>query len=149
MLRRSFLSMIGAASAAPLVPGGIAAKAAPAAVNPMTYGYAVFWARHGGQFGATQLAKALHIPVANAEAMVGEMLKDRVVRASAHGVKATVTHGGRTALSRSGARTKANSNAPLYWRFKRVGLRARALHWQLHHSQFPRAVGSQPRHGVV
>jgi hypothetical protein len=145
--RRSFLSLLTAFGASPVLPGRALASgtvAQAASYNRYTYGFAVFWARHGGRFGATQLAKALRISEPQAKAMIEDMLRDRLVRVSQRGVEATSLHGGRGGsrpatgqdlgqdFGQIRARNRTRSS-PL-WRFRRVGLRARRLEWQLRQS---------------
>ena len=139
MKRRAFLSILGAAGLSPAVKALPAAAAPKAIYNRTTYGFAVFWARHGGQFGARQLATAMRVSDREAEAMIYEMIKDRVVRsASGGGLRATTVHGG--ALRGSAGRLATRSlpqggRRSLYWKFRQVGLRARRLQWQLFSSE--------------
>jgi len=94
MKRRSFLSLLLAATAAPALPGGAAAKAV--SYNRYTYGFAVFHARHGGAFGAAELAKTMKVTSAQAKAMIAQMSREGIVRPALGGtVQAVTTHGGR------------------------------------------------------
>ena len=96
MKRRSFLSLLASAAAAPALPlSGSTAAVSGAAYNRFTYGYAVFRARHGGAFGAADLASSLKVTAAQAQGMIAEMAQSGVVRSAANGaVEAVTTHGG-------------------------------------------------------
>ena len=83
MKRRSFLTMLSAAAVMPALPA--AGVAQTAAYNRFTYGLAVFHARTHPHVSARGLAFRLKVPVVQAEAMMGEMVKNGLVRPIAGG----------------------------------------------------------------
>ena len=79
MKRRGFLTMFGAAIAAPALP--MAAPAPAAAVyNRYMYGLAVFHARTRAHVSARGLALGLKVTTAQAEAMIAEMASGGLVK---------------------------------------------------------------------
>lgn len=76
MKRRGFLSLLGAALAAPTLP---AAAAAPASYSRATYGLAVFHARTRAHVSARGLSWCLKVPMAQANAMMAEMTRTGLV----------------------------------------------------------------------
>ncbi len=96
MKRRSFLSLLCAATAAPALPAGGAVTKAAAGYNRFTYGFAVFHARHGGAFGAGDLASAMKVSTGQAQSMLAEMSRDGIIRpAFGNMVEAVQVHGGK------------------------------------------------------
>ncbi|SFT07306.1 hypothetical protein SAMN04488040_3003 [Sulfitobacter marinus] len=88
MQRRSFLSMIGAASLTPLLPtvGASAPAAAMASgYNRYQYGLAVFHARTRIELNAADLIAKLRVNPAQARAMMGEMSASGVLTRGASG----------------------------------------------------------------
>ena len=77
MKRRSFLGLLGAAVAAPVLP----ASAAPvASYNRYIYGLAVFHARTRAHVSARGIAFRLKVSLSEAEAMIAEMSEAGLVR---------------------------------------------------------------------
>jgi hypothetical protein len=88
MQRRSFLSMIGAASLTPLLPAiGASAPAAAMAngYNRYQYGLAVFHARTRIGLNAADLIAKLRVNPAQAHAMMGEMSASGILTRGASG----------------------------------------------------------------
>jgi 3-isopropylmalate/(R)-2-methylmalate dehydratase small subunit len=79
MKRRGFLTMLGAAVAAPALPAVSSAPAA-AAYNRYMYGLAVFHARTRAHVSARGIAYCLKVSTAQAEAMISEMTKNGLVK---------------------------------------------------------------------
>lgn len=73
MKRRRFLSLIGAASAAPFLPVGAAASSAAASYNRYMYGLAVFHARTRATISTADIGARLRVSAVTAEAMISEM----------------------------------------------------------------------------
>lgn len=81
MKRRKFLTMMGAATLAPVLP----TASTPAAVlaggyNRYQYGLAVFHARTRANISAAGIAHSLKVTMPQAEAMIGEMIKSNFVQ---------------------------------------------------------------------
>ncbi|WP_424941543.1 hypothetical protein [Aliiroseovarius sp. S253] len=79
--RRNFLTMLGAAATAPLIPAR-ALSAAPAAAvgyNRYQYGLAVFHARTRASLGVADLMSRLNVTGATAEAMMAEMKSSGII----------------------------------------------------------------------
>ncbi|MCK0126634.1 hypothetical protein MWU76_19745 [Gelidibacter sp. F2691] len=79
--RRNFLTMLGAAATAPLVPARVLAAAPTAAVgyNRYQYGLAVFHARTRASVGVADLMSRLNVSGATAQAMMAEMKASGVI----------------------------------------------------------------------
>lgn len=79
--RRNFLTMLGAAATAPLVPARVmaAAPAAAASYNRYQYGLAVFHARTRASLGVADLMSRLNVTGATAEAMMAEMKSSGII----------------------------------------------------------------------
>jgi hypothetical protein len=78
MKRRGFLQLLGAAAATPFLPMGTAVQAA--SYNRYTYGLAVFHARTRAHVSARGIAHCLKVSVPQAEAMIGEMVNNGLVK---------------------------------------------------------------------
>jgi hypothetical protein len=78
--RRSFLTMIGAATVAPALPMLPSAAPATALYNRYMYGLAVFHARARATLSAGDLMAKLRVSAVQARAMVGEMSTSGIVR---------------------------------------------------------------------
>lgn len=89
MHRRNFLSMIGAASVAPMLPA-IGASAPAAAMvgsyNRYQYGLAVFHARTRNGLKAADLIAKLRVNPVQAQAMMGEMSASGILTRSVSGM---------------------------------------------------------------
>ena len=85
MKRRNFISLIGAAVTAPLLPRPVfAAPLAPAVVpRAYPYGLAVFHARTKSTVTAAHLAKHVQVSPAKAEQMIARMLRENHIVAGA------------------------------------------------------------------
>ena len=79
MKRRNFLSLLGAAGAAPLMPVPVSAAPAAATYNRYMYGLAVFHARTQASVSAVDLASKLRVSPKIARALVREMQAKGVV----------------------------------------------------------------------
>ena len=73
MKRRNFLSLLGAAGTAPLLPLPANAASASLGYNRYMYGLAVFHARTRASLSVADLVTWLRVSTATAEAMMGEM----------------------------------------------------------------------------
>jgi len=80
MKRRRFLSLLGAAVAAPAIPVSAAATPTAAIYNRYTYGLAVFHARTHAHVTARGIAKRLSVTPAQAKAMLSEMASAGLVK---------------------------------------------------------------------
>lgn len=80
MKRRSFLTMLGAAVAAPALPMAAAPAPVAAVYNRYTYGLAVFHARTHAHVTAAGIAKRLKVTPAQAKAMISEMSSAGLVK---------------------------------------------------------------------
>lgn len=92
MKRRGFLRLAGAAALAPVVPALPSPQAAAAGYSRYMYGLAVFHAHTRAGLKAADLVTKMRVPLATAEAMMGEM--------TARGMLAPVLH---TGVARSAA----------------------------------------------
>lgn len=80
MKRRRFLSLIGAAGAAPLLPASALTTAMPkAAFNTSAWNGAVLHAQSTRFLSAFGLSKALNVPAGQAQALMAEMAKRGVI----------------------------------------------------------------------
>lgn len=79
MKRRSFLSLLGAAGVAPMLPVPAGSAPVAAVYNRYTYGLAVFHARTRASVTAADLVAKLRVSAATAEAMMGEMTTKGVI----------------------------------------------------------------------
>ena len=81
MQRRHFMTLMGAAALAPVLPAaGGRAAAAMAGYNRYQYGLAVFHARTRTHISAAGIAHRLKVSVPQAEAMIGEMVESNFVK---------------------------------------------------------------------
>jgi 3-isopropylmalate/(R)-2-methylmalate dehydratase small subunit len=80
MKRRSFLSLLGAATVAPALPSVGGAAPAAAGYTRYMYGLAVFHARTRAQISAAGIAHCLKVTLPQAEAMIGEMVQSKFVK---------------------------------------------------------------------
>jgi 3-isopropylmalate/(R)-2-methylmalate dehydratase small subunit len=80
MQRRHFLTMMGAAAAAPALPALGAHVQAAAGYNRYQYGLAVFHARTRTQISAAGIAHTLKVTLPQAEAMISEMVDANFVK---------------------------------------------------------------------
>ena len=105
MKRRGFLRLASAAAVAPALPALPAAPAAAAGYSRYMYGLAVFHAHTRAGLTAADLVTKMRVPLATAEAMMGEM--------TARGMLAPVLHTGaaRSAALRPAMRSHAKRAA--------------------------------------
>ena len=94
--------MLGAATVAPALPvPAMASATQAAAVNRFTYGMALFRLRHGGAYGASDLARMFKLPLDQATGLLAQMTRDGFVRPSGAGmVQAVASQGGRAGHGR-------------------------------------------------
>ena len=85
MQRRRFLSLIGAAGAAPLIPGAAAASGTGALYSRTLYSRAVMHARLRQHVSARGIAFRLKVPLAQAEGMISEMAAKGLVKPVVNG----------------------------------------------------------------
>ncbi len=113
MKRRGFLTMLGAAVAAPVMPSLGSAATTAASYNRYTYGLAVFHARTRAHVSARGLSHCLKVSLPQAEAMIAEMSAKGMVR---------------PVLGAAGGHVRAVSNIlkPDMWGLERTARQARS-----------------------
>ena len=96
MIRRNFLTLLGAAIAAPALPAlpaAARAAAVPAAVpRAFPYGLANFYTRHNSTVSAGKLARYLNVSPGQAEQLIARLVQDqRLITSGVPGVYRATT----------------------------------------------------------
>lgn len=110
MNRRGFLSTLGAALAAPLIPA--LPSAAPVAVNRYTYGLAALHTRIESALPLSELAKRFSLTAAQSRALAGQLVADGLVTQQGGTLHATRPLTTRAAKAATVRRAKAKAQTP-------------------------------------